>query len=119
MASINLIIAEVLDITCMRHDTFKLDMDWEDASDNAIDLTGYTFKMQVRKKADSSSATLTFDDSDFTKDANGNLLVTKAGSSMTLKAGNYRYDLQATNTGTSEVSTWLNGAFVVKDDVTE
>ena len=119
MASINLITAEVLDITCMRHDTFELDMDWEDSDDNAIDLTAYTFKMQVRKKSDSASAVLTFDDSDFTKDASGNLVAKKAGTAMTLKAGNYRYDLQATHTSTSSVTTWLNGLFIVKDDVTE
>lgn len=119
MAKVNLIIAEVLDITCMRNDTFKLDMDWEDADDTAIDLTAYTFKMQVRKKSDSTSALLTFSDSEFTtKDSSGNLTLVKAASLMTIKAGNYRYDLQATHTD-GTVSTWLNGLFIVKDDVTE
>ena len=83
MANVNLIIAEVLDITCMRHDTFKLDMDWTDSSNNAIDLTAYTFKMQVRKRSDSATATLTFAESDFTKDNSGNLLIEKAGTAMT------------------------------------
>ena len=119
MAKVNLIVKETLDITCMRNDTFKLDMDWEDADDNAIDLTSYTFKAQVRKKSTSATPLLTFDNDDFTKDANGNLLMKKSASDMTIKGGVYTYDLQATHTSTSEVTTWLGGLFIVKDDVTE
>ena len=119
MAKVNLIIKETLDITCMRNDTFKLDMDWTDADDNAIDLTAYTFKAQVRKKSTGSTVLLTFNDADFTKDSSGNLLMKKGASDMTLKGGTYTYDVQATHTSTSEVSTWLGGLFIVKDDVTE
>lgn len=119
MAKVNLIIKETLDITCMRHDTFKLDMDWTDANDTAIDLTAYTFKAQVRKKSTTGSVLLTFNDADFTKDSSGNLLMKKAGTDMTIKGGTYAYDVQATHISTSEVSTWLGGLFIVKDDVTE
>lgn len=117
MAKVNLITAEILDITCMRNDTFKLDMDWTDTDDNAIDLTDYTFKMQVRRKSDSSSSLLTFDDSAFTKDSAGNLLIEKAGADMDIKQGNYRYDMQATHSD-GTITTWLKGAFNIKDDVT-
>lgn len=119
MAKVNLDISETLDITCRRYDTFKLDMDWTDADNDAIDLTAYTFKMQVRKTSTSSTATLTIDDSSFTKNATGDLVINVASSSMNMKGGNYVYDLQATQTSTSEVSTWLKGLFIVKDDVTE
>ena len=119
MAKVNLDIASTLDITCRRYDTFKLDMDWKDASDAVIDLTSYTFKAQVRKKSTSGSVILTFETSDFTKNATGDLIMSKAGSLMSLKGGNYVYDLQATHTSSSEVSTWLKGLFIVNDDITE
>lgn len=117
MANINLDISEVLDIKCRRYDTFQLDMDWTDSDEDPIDLTGYTFKMQVRKKSTSASPVLTIDDDDFTKDANGNLTIEKSSADMNMKGGNYVYDLQATSSGV--VSTWLKGMFVVTDDVTE
>lgn len=117
MASKNLVIKQDLDITCMRKDTFKLDMDWTDSNTNAIDLTVYTFKAQVRKRS-TSSAVLTFEDSDFTKDASGNLLMQKSASSMSIASGVYEYDLQATHTD-GTVATWMGGLFVVQQDITE
>lgn len=119
MAKVNLVVKQTLDITCMRNDTFKLDMDWLDANSVALDLTGYTFKAHVRKTSTSAQAVITFDDSDFTKDASGNLLMSKASASMDVKGGTYTYDLQATLTSTGDVSTWLGGLFIVQEDVTE
>jgi len=119
MASVNLSVKQSLDITCMRNDTFKLNMDWIDANNNPIDLTGYTFKAQVRKSSTASTAILTFEDSDFTKDASGNLLMAKSSTDMNIPSANYFYDLQVTQTATGDVSTWLGGLFVVQEDVTE
>jgi hypothetical protein len=118
MASVNLVVREELDITCMQNDTFKLDMDWEDSDDNAIDLTAYSFKCEVRKSKN-KTAVLTFGANDFTKDANGNLLMKKVASDMNIKAGVYQYDLQATETASGDVATWLGGLFVVQGDITE
>ena len=117
MASINLVIKQDLDITCMKNDTFKLDMDWVDGNSNAIDLTSYTFKAQVRKKS-TDSVILTFETSDFTGDASGNLLMQKSASNMNIKAGVYEYDLQSTHTD-GTVSTWMGGLFVIQQDITE
>ena len=121
MAKVNLAVKEVLDITCMKNDTFKLDMDWLDANSSPLDLTGYTFKAQVRKKNSSNAVVLTFEGaSDFpTQDANGNLLMKKGASDMNIKADKYVYDLQATETATGDVSTWLGGLFIILDDITE
>lgn len=118
MASINLVVREELDITCMQNDTFKLDMDWTDTNDDPIDLTNYTFKCEVRKSKD-RTAVLTFGTNDFTKDAIGNLLMKKSASDMDVKAGVYQYDLQATETVSGDVATWLGGLFVVQGDITE
>ena len=119
MASTNLVLKVTLNVTCMKNDTFKLDMDWTDSNDNPIDLTAYTFKSQVKTSTTASTAVLTFDDSDFTKDASGNLLMEKAAVDMDLTAGKYYYDIQATKTATSEVETWVGGLFVVQQDITE
>ena len=117
MASVNLVVKEDLDITCMQNDTFKLDMDWVDGDSNPIDLTGYNFKSEVRKKS-TNAIVLTFSNTDFTKDALGNLLMSKDSADMNIKAGVYVYDLQATNTSNDDVSTWLGGLFVIQGDVT-
>jgi len=118
MASVNLDTTSRLDITCRRNDTFKLDMDWLDSENNAIDLTAYEFKAQVRKTSTSTAVILSFDNADFSKDNLGNLVMTKAAANMDVKGGSYTYDLQATKTATSEVHTWLGGDFIVVDDVT-
>jgi len=117
MASVNLVVKEDLDITCMQNDTFKLDMDWVDSSSNPIDLTGYNFKSDVRKKS-TNAIVLTFSNTDFTKDALGNLIMNKAAADMNIKAGVYVYDLQSTEVSTGDVSTWLGGLFIVQGDVT-
>lgn len=117
MASVNLVVKEDLDITCMQNDTFKLDMDWVDGDSNPIDLTGYNFKSEVRKKS-TNAIVLTFENSDFTKDASGNLLMSKDSADMNIKPDVYVYDLQATNTSNNDVSTWLGGLFVIQGDVT-
>ena len=117
MASVNLVVKEDLDITCMQNDTFKLDMDWVDGDNDPIDLTGYNFKSEVRKKS-TNAIVLTFENSDFTKDASGNLLMVKDSADMNIKPDVYVYDLQATNTSNNDVSTWLGGLFVIQGDVT-
>lgn len=119
MAEVNLIVKETLNITCMKNDTFKLDMDWTDSDDAAIDLTAYTFKAEVRRSPINKTSVISFSDSDFTKDANGNLLMKKAASAMNVASGIYYYDLQATHTSSGDVSTWLGGTLEVKEDVTE
>ena len=118
MADVNLIVKETLNITCMKNDTFNLDMDWKDASDNPIDLTAYTFKAQVKRAKGSNDSILTFADSDFTKDASGNLTMTKSSAEMDLEAGVYYYDMQTTKIADSTVSTWLGGTFTIQSDVT-
>jgi|DEB0MinimDraft_12_1074336.scaffolds.fasta_scaffold245603_1 D-Tyr-tRNAtyr deacylase len=118
MADVNLIVKETLNITCMKNDSFVLDMDWKDASDNPIDLTAYTFKAQVKRAKGSNDSILTFLDSDFTKDASGNLTMTKSSAEMDLEAGVYYYDMQTTKTADGTVSTWLGGTFTIQSDVT-
>lgn len=118
MADANLIIKQTLNITCMKNDTFNLDMDWTNSADIAVDLTLYTFKVQVKRNAASTISLLTFDDSDFTKDASGNLTMTKSAADMDIEAGVYHYDMQATTISDGSIATWMGGRFTISEDVT-
>ena len=96
-------------------------MDWLDSDSNPIDVSAYTFKAQVRLTSTSSGTILSFDDSDFTKNAQsttGKLLMIKSSADMDVKGGSYVYDLQATETATGVVTTWLGGLFIIQEDVT-
>ncbi len=119
MASINLVVKEELNITCMRNDTFKLNMNWVDSSSNPINLTQYTFKCEVKTSSVAPTAVLTFNDVDFIRDDSGNLLMEKAAGAMDISAGNYYYDIQAKKTSDSTVQTWAGGLFIVQQDITE
>lgn len=119
MADVNLITKETLNITCMKGDTFKLEMVWRDSQSDLMDLTAYTFKSEVRIPNVAGGVVITFENSDFSKDASGNLVMTKSATDMGINASSYVYDVQATKTSTGEVFTWLGGLFIVKDDVTE
>lgn len=118
MADVNLIIKQTLNVTCMKNDSFSLDMDWTDSSSVAVDLTLYTFKVQVKRNKASNVSLLTFNDSDFTKDSSGNLTMTKSSSDMDIESGVYYYDLQATKISDSSISTWMGGRFTISEDVT-
>jgi len=124
MASINLDIASRLDITCRKNDSFKIELSITDEDGEAVDLSSnYSFEIDVRKRANSSTTVLSFTegDSNFTKGSDGTLVISKAASDMNVKAGVYVYDLQATDSSESpsNVSTWFAGDFVVIEDVTE
>lgn len=118
MADVNLVVQSTLNITCLRNDTFSLDMDWTNSNDEPIDLTIYEFKAQVKKNKASSSVVLEFDDSDFSKDADGNLVMSKSASNMNIVAGVYYYDLETTGPA-GAIATWLAGKFIIQEDVTQ
>lgn len=117
MASVNLDIAQRLDITCRKGDTFTLTLNITDSAGTAITLTPYTFQMEVRDSA-SDAIIIPTTDFTFTKDADstaGKLNIT-ASSANVDTAGSYIYDLETTlNT---DVQTWLYGVFTINDDVT-
>lgn len=118
MASINLDVAQRLDITCRKRDTFKLTLNFTDSSGTAIDLTGYAFKMDVR---DATNSTDIIADTLIVPTVNaggtqGKLELDITDSNMNVSAGVYIYDLQSTVSGV--VTTWLFGTFTINDDVT-
>lgn len=117
MASVNLDIAQRLDITCRKGDTFSLTLNITDSEGTAIALTPYSFQLEVR---DSVSDAVVIPNADFTfdKDADsttGKLNITASAADIDT-AGSYIYDLETTLSG--DVQTWLYGVFNVNDDVT-
>jgi len=115
MSSVNLDIATNLGISCRRGDTFKLTMNITDSSNQAIDVTQYTFSMKVKNDA---VTVLDFTDVDFTKSADGTLVINKSATDMSaVDVGTFRYDLQATRTSDDFVQTWVFGNFTIKQDI--
>ena len=124
-------VAQKLNITARKGDTFRLSVTFKNAQGGEISIPGnYTFKMQVRNSA--------FDDTDAgalieitetqanavangfdTTGAAGNVVINIDSTNMNnIDGGRYVYDLQATNIADNSVQTWLKGNFVVNEDVT-
>jgi len=115
---VNLDNAQRVDIVCRKGDTFALEVDFYDANNDPIDLTGYTWKMDVSES--DTSPTPILDDTDFTYTgtSGGKLYVNATSTVMsTIDGGLYVYGLQSTKSGI--VKTWLYGLFTVNEDVVE
>jgi hypothetical protein len=124
--SINLDIANRVDITTRKGDTFTLELTFKDEDGVVIDLSsGYEWMMQVRESDTSSSALLDGDSNDdnasdfgFTGDSNGLLTITASAATMAgIDGGIYVYDLQSSQGAV--VVTWMYGIFKVNEDVSE
>jgi len=124
--SINLDIANRVDITTRKGDTFTLELTFKDEDGVVIDLSsGYEWMMQVRE-TDTSSAVLFDGDSNddsandfgFTGTNTGLLTITASAATMAaIDGGIYVYDLQSSQGAT--VITWMYGIFKINEDVSE
>jgi len=123
----NLDVAEKLDITCRKGDTFELSLNFKDSTGSAIALVtdGYEFFMQVRggKRASNSkgslvAGTLTKGDQAKGENRTSNVGFTfdTAETMANFPAGRYTYDLQYTVN--NKTTTVLKGSFTVNDDIT-
>ena len=116
----NLDIAQRLDITCRKGDTFELIITITDSSGEALNLDEYTdFEMDVRPTdEDTGTPVLTFEFADFTAQPTSVLTATKSYTAMeSVESGTFVYDLQATD-GNNVRTTWFYGLFTIIDDVT-
>jgi hypothetical protein len=115
---VNLDNAQRVDIVCRKGDTFSIEIDFYDANDDPIDLTGYTWKMEVSESDTSPSPILDSTDFTYTGNSSGKLYVTATATTMlTIDGGLYIYGLQSNDSG--NVKTWLYGLFTVNEDVVE
>lgn len=116
--TVNLDNAQRVDIICRKGDTFSIEIDFYDANNQPIDLTGYTWKMEVSESDTSPTPILDSTDFSYTGNSSGKLFVTATASTMlTIDGGLYIYGLQSNNVG--NVKTWLYGLFTVNEDVVE
>lgn len=115
---INLDTATRVDITCRKGDTFKLEFTFTDSDGDAIDISSYSWKMDVKETDTSSGDILGDADFSYTGISSGKLTVTATAATMAgITSGLYVYDLQSTNSGT--VKTWVYGLFKINEDISE
>ena len=116
---ISIKVATEYDIVCHEGDDFVLTMDVKNPDETDFNFSGYTAKMQVRKRrVESDPAILTFE----TGGAGitlttGQMSIEKAAANMAGISGDYFYDLKITDSG-SRIATWLYGKFKIFPTVT-
>lgn len=116
-SQVQLDVAKRLDIICRKGDTFNLVINVTDSAGTAVNLSTYSFKMQVKETDTSSTNVISNDDITITGTAAGVLTVTIPSTVMTsVSSGLYAYDLQTINAGVTQ--TWLTGVLKVNEDVT-
>jgi len=144
MSSVNLDVAQKLDITCRKGDTFRLLITFKDSTGTVINVGDldsstpvYSFSFEVRDFAtdDGDNARLSTN-SNARRDrvsnvtienvasdgSDGNIRIVITAEEMAkIESGVYVYDLQANTVGTgsiTNVQTWVRGSFIVNEDVT-
>ena len=116
-SQVQLDVARRLDIICRKGDTFNLVINVTDSAGTAVNLSTYSFKMQVKETDTSSTNVISNDDITITGTAAGVLTVNIPSTVMTsVSSGLYAYDLQTINAGVTQ--TWLTGVLKVNEDVT-
>lgn len=115
---INLDNSTRVDITCRKGDTFNLELTFKDGAGSVIDLTNYTWKMDVKETDTSTGDIIPDNNFTYTGNADGELTISASAATMAaISGGLYVYDLQSTNGGT--VKTWVYGIFKINEDVSE
>jgi|TARA_R110000796_G_scaffold168585_1_gene285538 hypothetical protein len=125
--TLNLDIAQEMDITARKGDSFTFDIVVKDSDGTAKDLSSYTFNMDVRLSSDKSTRNNVFLSTSTSKSkapiiisglANGTMTVSATSVAMSnVEAGAYLYDIQANLSTTSQ--TWFYGSFTVNADISD
>lgn len=108
-----------LNMTCYQGASFDYSLIWK-VSGTAINLTGYSARMQVREQYDSNVAVLTFTSgSGIVLGGTTGSIVIEASPTTTagVAAGQYVYDLELVNP-TNGVTRLVEGIFSVDPEVT-
>ena len=108
-----------VDFTAGQGETFDRTVTWE-ISDVAVNLTGYTARMQIRKTVKSTSAVVSLTSSSGLTlgGAAGTIqIVISATATAALTAGRYVYDLELVSSG-GIVTRVIEGTFELTPEVT-
>ena len=117
MSKVSLDVAQRLDITCRKGDTFNLVINVTNSSGVAENLTSYSFEMQLRETDVSTLPTIDRSQMSIVGTSGGVLTVNISASVMAnISSGVYVYDLQTQKGGLTQ--TWLTGVITVNEDVT-
>jgi len=122
-------VAQKLNITARKGDTFRLSVTFKDSFSNGIAVGSYTYRMQVRNSPeDDSDGGAIIDISTtqgspivegFDTSSSPTLVINISAATMAgIDGGRYVYDLEASSTAGDLIQTWLKGNFVVNEDVT-
>jgi hypothetical protein len=101
------------DIRITQGDTFTEEMLFEDGEGEAIDLTGYSFKSQLRRTADNglvADFNIVIEDNEFIRR-------TLAPAVTSVLSGTYVHDLEWTNPQ-GQIKTLVTGEFEIEPEVT-
>ena len=126
---LNLDTAEEINVITKRGDSLSFDITVKDTDGDAVDLTVYTFDMDVisgsaaRNRANVVLSNTTGGKNKLlasvTGAADGTLTVSASREAMAqVSPGTYRYDISANHTTNSTTETWFFGTFTVREDIT-
>lgn len=126
---LNLDTAEEINVITKRGDSLSFDITVKDTDGDAVDLTVYTFDMDVisgsaaRNRTNVVLSNTTGGKNKLlasvTGAADGTLTVSASREAMAqVSPGTYRYDISANHTTNSTTETWFFGTFTVREDIT-
>ena len=126
---LNLDTAEEINVITKRGDSLSFDITVKDTDGDAVDLTVYTFDMDVisgsaaRNRANVVLSNTTGGKNKLlasvTGAADGTLTVSASREAMAqVSPGTYRYDISANHTTNSTTETWFFATFTVREDIT-
>ena len=104
-------------ITIEKGIDFELTFNLKDSSDAAINVTGYTFKAELRRKA-STGVAATFTSAITNASAGQVKISMNATTTRGLPVGKLQYDLVSQD-GSSNVKRYVTGTATVKDTITD
>lgn len=116
MSKVSLDVAQRLDITCRKGDTFNLVINVSDSAGSPVNLSSYTFNMEIRQ-TDTSTVTIANSNTSISGGSDGVLTITITAANMEITSGLYVYDLETILGGVHQ--TWLTGVITVVEDVTD
>lgn len=93
---------------------------WKDADGVAINLTGYTARMQIKRDVSTASILeLTTENSRITLGGSAGTIELNVTNAVTatLPAGNYKYDMELISSG-GIVTRLLEGSIVISENIT-
>ena len=113
--------AGIYNIICDQGATFVRQLTWNDSNGSAVNLSGYTARMDVRSSIDAAGAAVLS-----LTTTNGRIvlggtagtinLTAEATATQVVESGNYVYDLELVSGST--ITRLVQGSFVVRGEVT-